>query len=80
MVTAVIDKFLMLGADAPAVLGLFPLGNRSDQLIASFDDGIFKVRSCFCAHTGRLEMSPRDCQQIYVVMSYSIERVSRGIS
>ena len=65
MVTAVIDKFLMLGAYAPTVLGLFPLGNRSDQLIAGFDDGIFTVRSCFCAHAGRLEMSPLYCQQIH---------------
>src|SRR3546814_20122763 len=35
-----IDEFLMLGADAPAVLGLGALGEGRDQLLAAFDDGI----------------------------------------
>ena len=40
MIAAIIDELFMLGADAPAVLGLFALGKGRDQLLAAFDDGI----------------------------------------
>ena len=37
-------------------LRLFALGNRGDELIARFNDGIFAVRNSFCAHARGLEM------------------------
>jgi len=40
MIGAGIDEFLMLGANAPSVPGLFTLGKSRDQLRAALDDGI----------------------------------------
>lgn len=71
MVRAVIDEFFMLGANAPAVLRLLALGNRGDELIARFNDGIFAVRNSFCAHARGLEMSRLYCQKIPLVSSAS---------
>jgi hypothetical protein len=62
VITAIIYEFFMLGANAPAVLGLFTLGYCGDQLIARFDDGTDAVGNGFCAHGGGLEMSRRYCQ------------------
>jgi hypothetical protein len=56
MIRPVIDEFFMFGANAPAVLRLFALGNRGDELIARFNDGIVAVRNSFCAHARGLEM------------------------
>ncbi len=36
-----IDELLMLGADAPAILGLGALGKGHDQLLAGLDDGVY---------------------------------------
>ena len=38
-----IDEFLMLGADAPAFLGLRTLREGRDQLFAALDDGIISL-------------------------------------
>ena len=67
MVFTRIYELFMFSADAPTVLGFFPLGNRADQLVPIFNDGIFPVRSCFCAHRGGLEMSVLYCQQIQLM-------------
>ena len=64
VVSAGVDKFLVLCSDTPAVLGLFALGNRGNELVARLDDGIFAVRSGFGAHSGGVEMSVLFCQQI----------------
>src|SRR3546814_15693947 len=43
VVGGAIDEFLMLGADAPAVPGLFALDHGRSELVAVFDDGIVAV-------------------------------------
>jgi hypothetical protein len=44
----------MLGADPPAILRLFSLGHRGDQLLTILDDRIVAIRNCFGAHALRL--------------------------
>src|SRR3546814_17654509 len=65
VVCGAIDEFLMLGADAPAVPGLFALDHGRRALVAVFDDGILAVGGGARAHIARSEegRGGKDCVQ-----------------
>src|SRR3546814_15714049 len=57
VVGGAIDEFLMLGADAPAVPGLFALDHGRRELVAVFDAGVVAVCGGARAHFPPLNFS-----------------------
>src|SRR3546814_4441951 len=55
VVGGAIDEFLVLGADAPAVPGLFARNHGRRELVAGFDDGIVAVGGGARAHIAQLD-------------------------